>query len=140
MTGLTAKSRGPGGTRKHSLLAWAGSAILAAALALAGCATSQRPADDAVSRELSNAITWSTASESDNFGYDVYRSENRDGPFVRITPQPLVGAGTTDLPHDYRFVDREIEPGKAYFYYVESISLGGRRERFTPLMKAPPKP
>lgn len=99
-------------------------------LVLAGCASNRSEAD------LSNTITWSTASESDNFGYDVYRSESRDGPFVRITSQPVLGAGTTDMPNDYRFVDREIEAGKAYFYYVESISMSGRRKPFTPVMKS----
>lgn len=99
-------------------------------LALAGCASTRGDAD------LTNTITWSTASESDNFGYDVYRSENRDGPFVRITSQPVLGAGTTDVPNDYRFVDRSIETGKAYFYYVESISMSGRRKPFTPVMKS----
>ena len=32
-----------------------------------------------------------------------------------------------------------IEPGRDYYYYVESISLDGRRRRFTPVIHAPKK-
>jgi len=116
--------------------------IPAAALALAGCASTPAPHEaqpTSADRELTNTITWSTASESDNFGFDIYRSERSDGPFKRITPQPVLGAGTTDLPRDYRFVDAGIKAGRTYFYYVESISLSGERKRFTPVMMAPPK-
>ncbi len=113
-----------------------GRLLAAASVAvMAGCAV----APEAGQVELSNTVTWSTASESDNFGFDVHRSERRDGRFERITEQPLEGGGTTDLPRDYRFVDDDIESGQEYFYYVESISLSGERKRFTPVMRAPPK-
>lgn len=83
----------------------------------------------------SKTIKWATASEVDNFGYDVYRSENEDGPFDRLTEDPIEGAGTTDEPSYYQFVDDTIDPRKDYYYYVESISIHGERERFTPVQK-----
>lgn len=113
--------------------------IALAAWALSACA-GPLPEPAPVPPSLSNTVRWSTASESDNFGFDVYRALDRDGPWQRITEQPIPGGGTTDLPRRYRFEDTGIEPGVAYFYYVESISLGGRREAFTPIMAAPPKP
>lgn len=102
---------------------------------MTGCAIEPKESSD----QLINVISWSTASESDNFGFDVYRSETEQGPFVRISTEPLEGGGTTDLPRNYRFVDETIVSGQEYFYYVESISLSGQRQRFTPLMKAPAK-
>ena len=86
-----------------------------------------------------NTVRWSTASEVDNFGYDVYRATNADGPFERLTKDPIPGAGTTDEPQKYSFVDDTIDPHQAYYYYVESISLAGERERFTPVIAAKPK-
>lgn len=97
------------------------------------------PATGTSSEAPKNTLKWSTASEVDNFGYDVYRGDGPDGPFTRITKQPLPGAGTTDMPSKYSFVDTEIEAGKTYYYYVESISMGGVRERFTPVIKKEPK-
>ena len=86
-----------------------------------------------------NAVKWTTASELDNFGFDVYRSESPDGPFERINPETIEGGGTTDEPRSYRYVDDTIDPHKTYYYYVESISMSGVREKFTPTGKAPPK-
>ena len=80
-----------------------------------------------------------TASEVENFGYDVYRATSEAGPFERLTPSPILGAGTTDSASRYEFVDTGIEPTQTYWYYVESISVAGRRERFTPVYEAPPK-
>lgn len=90
-------------------------------------------------KPLFNRIRWTTASEVDNFGFDVYRAESEAGPFVRITPQPIAGGGTSDTPRSYEFVDSTIDPTKAYWYYVESISMGGERERFTPVQRVAPK-
>jgi hypothetical protein len=86
-----------------------------------------------------NTLRWSTASEVDNFGYDVYRGEREEGPFVRLNETPVPGAGTTDLPARYVYVDDTIDPDRDYYYYVESISMGGEREIFTPTFKAPAK-
>lgn len=95
--------------------------------------------EERVSPPLENAVTWSTATEVDNFGFDVYRATEADGPFTRLTAEPIAGAGTSDEPHDYRFVDATIAAGQVYYYYVESISMSGERERFTPIFAAPAK-
>jgi len=94
---------------------------------------------DQKGRPLQNSIKWSTASELENFGFNVYRSESEQGPFVQINTKPIAGAGTSDEPHDYEFVDDQIEEGVIYFYYIESISMSGQKERFSPTIKSKPK-
>jgi len=86
-----------------------------------------------------NTLSWTTASEVDNFGFDIYRATAEDGPFTRINADPVPGAGTTDTMREYEFADDTIDPCQEYFYYVESISLGGVRERFTPIVGVPAK-
>ena len=86
-----------------------------------------------------NRLKWSTASEVDNFGFDIYRSTSEEGPFERLTSQPIPGAGTVDEPRYYEYKDTAIDPGVEYFYYVESISVDGIRERFSPIIQAPAK-
>ncbi|HZI64685.1 MAG TPA: C25 family cysteine peptidase, partial [Thermoanaerobaculia bacterium] len=86
-----------------------------------------------------NRVRWATASEVENYGFDVYRAEREEGPFVRLTERTIAGAGTTDTPRSYEFVDAPIDPSRVYFYYVESISLAGVRERFTPVERVGPK-
>ncbi len=86
-----------------------------------------------------NTIKWSTASEVDNFGFDVYRGDGPEGPFERINADTIEGAGTIDEPTRYQYADDTIDPHRTYYYYVESISMSGVRERFTPVGKAGPK-
>lgn len=86
-----------------------------------------------------NTLKWTTASEVENFGFDIYRGASEEGPFEKRTEIPLPGAGTTDEPQAYLWEDYDIEMGKDYFYYVESISMAGVRERFSPIIKAPAK-
>lgn len=121
--------------------------ILAASL-LSGCASSRggadsvgpgTPADAANSEPLLNRLKWSTATEVDNFGFDIYRSLSEDGPFERVTSTPIPGAGTVDAPRSYVYEDVEIDPTRDYYYYVESISLDGVREQFSPVIKAKAK-
>jgi hypothetical protein len=90
-------------------------------------------------KPLVNTIRWTTASEVENFGFDIYRSTNEDGPFERITKDPIPGAGTTDEPQSYVYVDDTIDPSQGYYYYLESISMRGVRERFSPINYSPPK-
>jgi hypothetical protein len=90
-------------------------------------------------KRLSNTAHWSTASEEENFGYDVYRGDAENGPFLKLTKQPMLGNGTTNETHKYQYVDDSIDPCRDYWYYVESIASDGTREKFTPVFHAPAK-
>lgn len=108
----------------------------AAGPAAGGCGDqSKLPAAERVS----NTARWTTASETDTFGYDVYRGDSEDGKFVRITKKPVLGHGTTSETNKYEFVDDTIDPCKEYFYYVEEISTDGQRTKFTSVFKAKAK-
>lgn len=97
----------------------------------------EKPAQE--TEKPKHTLRWSTASEVENFGFDVYRAEKEEGPFERITKEPIPGAGTVDEPSYYQYADEAIDPTKTYWYYVESISTRGEREQFTPIYKAGPK-
>jgi len=88
---------------------------------------------------IKNTARWTTASEEENFGYDVYRGLSEQGPFVKLTKQPILGNGTTLETHKYEYADDSIDPCKDYWYYVESISTNGSREKFTPVFHVPAK-
>lgn len=89
--------------------------------------------------EPGNTLRWVTQSEEDNFGYDVFRSLNEQGPFTRINSRSILGAGTTDMPQHYDYTDTAIATGVVYWYYVEGISLTAERTRLTPVFASRPK-
>ncbi len=110
---------------------------LPAFAASGGCGSQASvPAD----KRVANNVHWTTASEEENFGYDVFRSSvGEKGPFDKLTTQPILGNGTTDETHEYKYNDDAIDPCKDYWYYVESITTSGVREKFTPVFRAPAK-
>ena len=84
----------------------------------------------AFNRETSQILLkWRTESEINNLGFDVYRSETPDEKFVKINPAHIKGAGTDSTTHDYKFIDESAVVGKTYYYYIESISFSGEREK-----------
>jgi hypothetical protein len=108
----------------------------AAAPAAAGCGDQSKvPAD----KRVVNTARWTTASETNTFGYDVYRSDSENGKFARITKKPILGNGTTSETHKYEFVDDTIDPCKEYWYYVEEITTSGERVKFTSVFQAKAK-
>jgi hypothetical protein len=88
---------------------------------------------------IANTPKWSLASEQDHFGFDVFRGDSEEGEFVKLNKDPILGAGTTDETQKYQYRDDSIDPCKDYWYYVESISTSGVREKMTPTFKAPAK-
>jgi hypothetical protein len=109
--------------------------------ALGGCASSggENKTTETVPAQGAPEVPPSTATGVDNFGFDIYRGLSEEGPFDRITAEPLAGAGTTDEPQSYVYLDEDIDGSRDYYYYIESISLGGIRETFSPIIKAPAK-
>lgn len=105
----------------------------APAMAESGCGDQGSVAGE---QRVANTVRWTTASEQDNFGFDVYRGESEEGPFTKLTDNAILGAGTSDETHHYEFRDDGIDPCKPYWYYVEDISTGGERSRFTPIIAA----
>lgn len=92
-----------------------------------GTSAIERPAPEPV------ILRWTTASEHECFGYHVYRAEQEDGPFERLTDEVIEGGGTTDLPRSYRFEDAAVEVGETFYYYVETVSTDGTAKRLTPV-------
>jgi len=95
--------------------------------------------DGDASDGIFNRVKWTTGSELNNFGFDVLRGDSEEGPFIIISKNTIPGAGTSDTPNRYEYIDDTIEAGKAYWYYVESISMTGEREKFTPTFQAKAK-
>lgn len=108
----------------------------APAPAAGGCGSQAKVAP---AQRVKNTAHWTTASEENNFGYDVYRADSEKGPFVKLTKTPILGNGTTLDTHHYEFADDAIDPCKDYWYYVESIDTDGSREKFTPEFHVPAK-
>lgn len=74
-------------------------------------------------------LKWRTESEQENYGFNIYRSLSKDGPWEKVNPEVVPGHGTTSEPHEYKFVDTHIFKFTQYYYQLEEIDLSGNTKR-----------
>ncbi len=79
------------------------------------------------------ALSWRTASEQANYGFNVYRSDVEDGQYTKINDQLILGHGTSAEPHDYAFADYHVERSQTYYYKVEDVATDGASTFHGPL-------
>ncbi len=76
-------------------------------------------------------IRWTTESELDNAGFNLYRSETRNGEFTKVNEQMIQGNGTTAERSTYKWVDSSAKLGAVYYYQIEDVSFAGERQKLT---------
>ena len=73
-------------------------------------------------------IKWVTESELNNAGFNILRSESRDGAFQVVNLKGIIaGNGTTGERHAYQWTDTTAKPNVVYYYQIEDVSLDGKR-------------
>jgi hypothetical protein len=89
---------------------------------------------DAVLRVDAGLVIWQTLIEFDNLGFNIYRAESPEGLAIKVndllipsqTFGSLFGAA-------YTYLDSSAVYGESYFYWLESVSLDGSRNRYGPI-------
>ena len=71
-------------------------------------------------------IRWITESETNNAGFNILRSETRDGEFTKVNTQLIAGHGTTSERNTYEWKDTTAKPNVVYYYQIQDVSLDGR--------------
>jgi len=94
-----------------------------AALSGVGTCAAQGPVATPASAGV--IVEWTTESELDLAGFNIYRSVSPDGPFAKLnetlipaSPDPVTGGS-------YSYVDTTAEPGLIYYYKLEDLELDG---------------
>jgi hypothetical protein len=78
-------------------------------------------------------IEWSTETEVNTIGFNLYRAESPEGPFTRVndqlipsSPDPLVGG-------HYVYTDTQVAAGRTYYYELEDVEANGISTRHGPI-------
>jgi len=79
-------------------------------------------------------LTWQTASEMENLGFYLMRSQDyqiscRNGRFSRLSRRLIEGAGTTVEPQFYSYTDENVRNGVTYYYYLAAVDYSGVEQR-----------
>jgi len=74
-------------------------------------------------------IRWSTETEVDTAGFNVYRAESEAGPWQKINDRLIPGSPDPLRGGSYVFTDTQVIAGQTYWYELEEVELGGRTSR-----------
>ena len=80
-------------------------------------------------------LFWTTQSETNNNGWNVYRSiSQNNGQAMLLNVDLVPGYGTTPEPTNYQFDDNHgVLENTTYWYWVESVDYSGETELFGPI-------
>ena len=79
-------------------------------------------------------LAWKTESEQDNFGFNIRRSQDKEGEFEVVNDTIIFGAGNSSTTNKYEYYDLKVKVGETYYYYLEDISYSGRTGEFSPIV------
>jgi len=102
--------------------------VLAVVFAAACGGAPERPSSPSGAR---NTLNWQAGTEEGIFGYLIYRSDKREGPFRRLNERIVRVPHDRQPTHDYSWVDDAVESGKTYYYYLDAVTVSGVKQRFS---------
>ncbi len=86
-------------------------------------------------------LQWRTASEVENQGFIILRSEQRDGDYNElasyVNDPALKGAGNSSHVIDYKYVDRSVVNKTTYYYKLVDVDMNGVRSGHGPVSARP---
>jgi hypothetical protein len=74
-------------------------------------------------------LSWKTAAETDNIGFNVLRSDRRDGLYETLNKQVI----PAQPDGRYSFSDNTVQAGLKYFYMIQDIARNGRATSHGPV-------
>ncbi|MEM9776994.1 MAG: hypothetical protein AAF902_20620 [Chloroflexota bacterium] len=77
-------------------------------------------------------ITWSTETEFETAGFNIYRSEFQDGEYAQINQQLIPGKAEAAAGAVYSWQDTNAQPGMTYYYKLEDVEYNNTRTLHEP--------
>ena len=79
-------------------------------------------------------VEWSTETEMNTAGFNLYRGESADGPFdVKVNEQLIAPSADPMTGGKYQYVDKTARPGVTYYYRLEEVERNGGANNFGPI-------
>jgi hypothetical protein len=72
-------------------------------------------------------VTWETATEIDNMGFNLYRSEKKHTGYEKINDELILTTGSGTQGASYQFIDTPLKNRKVYYYKLEDIDIYGNK-------------
>ncbi|MGB3903389.1 MAG: hypothetical protein WBB22_00555, partial [Anaerolineae bacterium] len=70
-------------------------------------------------------VEWTTESEVNQAGFNLYRSENPQGPYVKLNDALIPASLDPITGGSYVYTDTAVIGGATYYYKLEDVELDG---------------
>ena len=77
-------------------------------------------------------IEWSTATELDTVGYNLYRSQVQTDFGEKINAELIPTGQDLVTTNTYSYVDRNVQAGERYYYWLEDVDRQGQTSKSDP--------
>jgi hypothetical protein len=77
-------------------------------------------------------VSWTTATETDNLGFWLWRSTESGGEYTKVNKAVIKGAGTSTQPHSYTYADEGLAAG-TYWYKLQDVPANGATQSHGPV-------
>jgi hypothetical protein len=78
-------------------------------------------------------VEWSTASELNTVGFNLYRGEDPKGKFQIINSKLITSSPDALVGGNYFFRDTSVQAGHTYYYMLEDMDANGAANRNGPI-------
>jgi hypothetical protein len=82
-------------------------------------------------------VKWTTESEIDNAGFNIYRSDAEDGEYFKINTSLIPAQGSATQSASYEFTDTEVRNRKIYYYKLGDVDFKGQPTMHGPVSATP---
>ena len=86
------------------------------------------------SQEARVLVEWSTASELDTAGFNIFRSEDPQATGQRINLELIPASEDSQTGGDYTYIDKDVSSGHTYYYFLEDVNADGTASRHGPVI------
>ncbi|MBN2356020.1 Ig-like domain-containing protein [candidate division KSB1 bacterium] len=83
-----------------------------------------------------NCLTWTCRFETNHLGFNLLRSQTREGGYEKINDGFLAPRGASG----YSYIDRPANTSIRYFYQLQAVAADGNEQLFGPVEAAPQIP
>ncbi|MFN3308160.1 MAG: hypothetical protein ACK44E_03045 [Anaerolineales bacterium] len=81
-------------------------------------------------------IEWQTATEINTIGFNLYRAEDAQGPYLKINETLIPSSNDPLKGGSYQYVDARVVPNRVYIYKLEDLDTQGKTTLHDPISVA----
>jgi hypothetical protein len=78
-------------------------------------------------------VRWSTESELDIIGFNLYRAASADGDYLKINNSLIPPSADPFIGGEHQYVDPNVTWGVTYYYKLETVDRYGNSELTKPI-------